>query len=372
MLCNTATVDHRTVYGQYTTRKFNKKLTRFANKPNTYSWVGRERILVEASGPLLDQHLLVESDATFLGDNFLRNIIRPCLNDMSPETAVKSYYDIMEHRADRIENGIHYFDTRGDRAGSVAILADLTLDTLVKTRVAPSSDALRDHAIRIMRILEPLLVHALPLTYGHFCRVFFSLSGDKDRKVRHYAFSILYQQLWRNLALADQYSATGCHDLSALVTFISRVRQDDDLKHFLDACDLVICLATLPSLPLSDYSAIREALQGTLVHLKSFFETPLWHHDPLLFYSLERIAEHLVTLEKKYPQALTDDFLDVLGDVIDKAPQLNVNGDWEDKLKKLQSSFAELRTLRQNARPTPEGRPPFGQRSGPVFPMPDI
>ncbi|KAI0367879.1 hypothetical protein BV20DRAFT_949343, partial [Pilatotrama ljubarskyi] len=172
------------------------------------AWVARERILVEASGAVLDQHLLVEADATFLEDEFLDDVVRPCLSEMPPDAAIKSYYDIMAHRAHRIENGLPYFETRNDRAESVAILTDLTLDTLQKTRADPPS---REHAIRIMRILEPLLVRTLPLTYDHFCRVFFSLSNDQDEKVRHYAFSILYQHLWRNLVLADQHASAGCH-----------------------------------------------------------------------------------------------------------------------------------------------------------------
>ncbi|KAH9850420.1 hypothetical protein C2E23DRAFT_782302, partial [Lenzites betulinus] len=83
-----------------------QKLAPFANKPNTYSWVARERILVDASGPVLDQHLIVEADATFLEDTFLQDVIRPCLNDMAPDAAVQAFYDIMAHRADRIENGL--------------------------------------------------------------------------------------------------------------------------------------------------------------------------------------------------------------------------------------------------------------------------
>ena len=150
-----------------------------------------------------------------LEDDFLREVVRPCLNDMPAGASIKSYYDIMNHRADRVEHGLPYFDTRNDRTESVAILADLTLDALCKTRLEPAS---REHAIRTMQILEPLLVRSLPLTYFHFCRVFCSLLEDPDEDVRHLAFSILYQQLWRNLALADQFSSEGCHGKPVLVS----------------------------------------------------------------------------------------------------------------------------------------------------------
>lgn len=187
-----------------------QKLAHFANKPNTYSWVARERMLVEASGSVLDQHLVVEADATFLDDAFLRDIVRPCLDDMPPDAAMKAYYNIMAHRADRIECGVPYFDSRNGRTESVAVLTDLTLDALQRTRGAPTRTA-HDDALRTIRILEPLLVRALPLTYDHFCRVFFALSDDPDEKVRHVAFNVLYHQLWRNLEMADVHFAGGCH-----------------------------------------------------------------------------------------------------------------------------------------------------------------
>ncbi|KAI0631721.1 hypothetical protein C8Q77DRAFT_1128496 [Trametes polyzona] len=341
--------------GRYAKRLI-RKLAPFANKPNTYSWVARERILVEASGPALDQHLLVEADATFLEDAFLRETIRPCLNDMPPEAAVKSFYDIMAHRADRIENGVPHFDIRNGRAESVAVFTDLTLDAVARTRGIP---ALRDSAIRMMRILEPLLIRTLPLTYAHFCRVFFAMSDDPDDKVRNYAFSILYQQVSRNLELADQYSALGCHDLAALVKFLGAARHDPThgAKHFLDACDLVICLATLPSLAPApsgpDYLALHADLQGTLNHLRAFFDTPLWRRDPNLLFSLARIASRLVTLERKYPRVLEDAFVDDLGSFVKEARALFDDGNWEDKLRILEVSFAELSALRRGAEQSP-------------------
>ncbi|EIW52905.1 uncharacterized protein TRAVEDRAFT_134756, partial [Trametes versicolor FP-101664 SS1] len=174
------------------------------------AWVARERMLVEASGSVLDQHLVVEADATFLDDAFLRDVVRPCLDDMPPDAAMKAYYNIMTHRADRIEGGVPYFDSRNGRTESVAVLTDLTLDALHRTRGVPTRAA-HDDALRTIRILEPLLVRALPLTYDHFCRVFFALSNDPDEKVRHVAFNVLYHQLWRNLELADVHFAGGCH-----------------------------------------------------------------------------------------------------------------------------------------------------------------
>ncbi|KAJ8474153.1 hypothetical protein ONZ51_g7408 [Trametes cubensis] len=352
-------------------RKLVRRVARFANKPNTYSWVARERALVEASGPVLDQHLLVEADAMLLEDDFLREVVRPCLNDMPAGAAIKSYYDIMNHRADRIEHGLPYFDTQNDRAESVAILADLTLDALCKTRLEPAS---REHAIRTMQILEPLLVRSLPLTYFHFCRVFCSLLDDPDEDVRHLAFSILYQQLWRNLALADQFSSEGCHDLAALVKFMSSTRSDGNSKHFLDACDLVICLATLPSLSPSGYSEVHGDLQGTLRHLMDFFATPLWRNEPRLLYPIARIAPHLVALEKKYPRVLEDEFVEVLADVIEQAKQLNSTGNWEDKLIALEVSLLELRALRQGEGSATSHdevpRPSFMRRS-PLMTLPD-
>ncbi|CDO76578.1 hypothetical protein BN946_scf184950.g4 [Trametes cinnabarina] len=352
-----------------------QKLARFANKPNTYSWVARERVLVQSMGPMLDQHLVVEADAMLLDDDFLSEVVRPCLNGMEPEAAIQSYYDILAHRADLIEHGRPYFDARNDRVESIAILSDLTLDALRKTRVEPAS---RDHAIKIMGILEPLLVRTLAISYCHFCDVFCSMLDDEDEDVRHLAFSILYQQLWRNLELADQHTSESCHDLAALVGFMAKARHDNNLKHFLDACDLVICLATLPSLTSADYTQMRTDLRDTLHHLASFFETPLWRNDPRLLYSIARIAPHLVTLEKKFPRVFEDAFLDVFADVVEHARQLNTNtyGNWEDKLIVLEVSLRDLRTLRQGEGSSTAGsfdeggRPSFMRRSPLMLPDP--
>ena len=194
-------------------KNFSRRLKRFANKPNTYSWKARERMLVQDSGPLLDQHCLVGADITFLDDTFLRNVIQPCLNDMAPLPAVECYYSIMSHRADRVEDGVPYFENRSteSKAESLAILADVTLNTLRKTRADPLVSI--EHPVRILRTLEPLLVRTLPLVYHHFCEVMFGLLGDRDMTVRHMVFTVLYQQLSRNLELAEQYSTTGCHGM---------------------------------------------------------------------------------------------------------------------------------------------------------------
>ncbi|RDX50689.1 hypothetical protein OH76DRAFT_435352 [Lentinus brumalis] len=335
-----------------------RRLKKFANKQTTYSWKARERILIDDKDAMLDRHMLVGADATFLDDTFLRNVVQPCLNDMPPAAAVQCYYRIMGHRADRVVGGVHYFDENGSaRAESLAILTDITLDTLEKMRAEHVSI---EHPLRILKTLEPLLVRSLPLTYCHFCRVLLSLLDDEDTTVRHLALSILYQQLSRNLELAEQHAHPGCHDLGAIVAFISNARTDGDTKHFLDACDLVICLATLPG---SESADQIEHLRDTLSHLQDFFETPLWKNEPRLLYPISRIAPHLVSLQKRYPHILSAALVDVLGDVAEQAKGHNHDGNWEDKLIILEMTLEELRALRQgtstqstlNEEPRPHG-----------------
>ena len=191
-------------------RYFVRRSKRFANKPNTYSWKARERVLVEGKGSALDQHLLVGADATFLDDTFLRSVIQPCLNDMDPLEAVDCYYRLMAHSAHHVEDGVQYFENRTteSKAESLAILADITLDTVRKSRERPIPI---EHPIQVLRTMEPLLVRTLPLVYPRFCEVMFGLLGDQDTTVRRMGFSILYQQLSRNLDLAEQYVTVGCH-----------------------------------------------------------------------------------------------------------------------------------------------------------------
>ncbi|KAI1786114.1 hypothetical protein LXA43DRAFT_1111774 [Ganoderma leucocontextum] len=204
---------------------FVRRFKRFANKPNTYSWKARERVLIEGKGAILDQHLLVGADATFLDDTFLRNVIQPCLNDMAPLEAVECYYKLMSHRAHHIEDGVQYFENRTteSKAESLAILADITLDTVQKSRAEPIPI---EHPIQVLRTMEPLLVRTLPLVYPRFCDVMFRLLGDQEATVRRMGFSILYQQLSRNLELAAQYSIVGCHG-----TFIAVHVVTNDCSH---------------------------------------------------------------------------------------------------------------------------------------------
>lgn len=142
-------------------------------------------------------------------------------------------------------------------------------------------------------------------------------------------------------------------DLAALVKFMAIARENEmhGAKHFLDACDLFICLATLPSLSLTDYTDLQANLQRTLDHLRAFFETPLWRNDPSLLYTIARIALRLVKLERKYTRTLEDKLIDVLADVVEQVRQLNYDGNWEDKLQILEMSFTELRILREDAAP---------------------
>lgn len=361
-------------------KRFVKRITRFANKPNTYSWKARERNLVESKGAALDQHLLVGADVTFLDDTFLRDVIRPCLNAMPPKEAAECYHEIMAHRADHVVNGVLYFAPQSTRPESVVVLTNLTLDTLQKTR-AGVDPAPVEHTISIMSTLEPLLVRVLPLTYSHFCEVFFGLLADPDETVRHLAFTILYAQLSRNPSLAEQYASSGCHgtlpprhlqyclahpppllDFNALVAFMGRERAKGDVKYFLDACDLVIYLAALPSLspsspssplappvPLSTHAADTPLL-ATLEHLRAFLSTPaLWHDEPRLIYPLARIAPHLVMLERRRPRALSAGpglgLLDALVAVAGRAKVWNHDGNLEDKLIALETALEELQAL---------------------------
>ncbi|KAI0740105.1 hypothetical protein C8Q76DRAFT_186607 [Earliella scabrosa] len=331
------------------------RLSKFANKPNTYSWKAREWILIDDKDTTLDQHMLLNADRTFLDDSFLRDVVQPCLKEMAPEAAAQCYYDIMENRADRVIHGIPYFDeNRSIRPESLAILTDITLDTLenMKTRAHVPIE----HSIRILRTLKPLLVQSLPLTYSHFCRALFSILNDRDTTVRHLAFAILYQQLSENPILAGQYSSSGCYDYGAIVAFIRDARTNGDIEYFLKACDLVFYLAALPS-PSSTAAAcagttdVRIYIRDTLAHLQDFFETPLWKNERRLLYPISRIPPHLVALEKRYPGILSNELVDVLGAVAAQATQLNdeLQRDWEDKIIILETSLDELHALTQAA-----------------------
>ncbi|PIL32517.1 hypothetical protein GSI_05220 [Ganoderma sinense ZZ0214-1] len=328
-------------------KSFVRMFQRFANKPNTYSWKARERVLVEGQGRGLDQHLLVGADATFLDDTFLRNVIQPCLNDMEPLEAVNCYFRLMSHRAHRVEDGVQYFENKAteSKAESLAILAEITLETIRKSREEPIPI---EHPIQVLRTMEPLLVRTLPLVYPRFCEVMFGLLGDQETTVRRMGFSILYQQLSRNLDLAEQYAAAGCHhDLGALVAFVDGARRAGDVKDFLDGCDLVICLATLDALPSPD-TAVRTHLRDTLVHLQAFLESPLWKNvqPRMLLYPISRITPHLVALERRYLGVLEDKLVEVLEQVVHHAKALNHDGNWEDKIIILETTLHDLRSVR--------------------------
>ena len=133
-------------------------------------------------------------------------------------------------------------------------------------------------------------------------------------------------------------------DFGAIVAFISNARTGGDTKLFLDACDLIICLATLPGAESADQTV---HLRETLSHLQDFFETPLWKSEGRFLYSISRIALHLLSLQKRHPHLLPPELVDGLGDVAEQAKGLNQDGNWEDKIIILETALEELRSLRQ-------------------------
>lgn len=133
---------------------------------------------------------------------------------------------------------------------------------------------------------------------------------------------------------------------------MTNARKDEDIKHFLDACDLVITLTSLPATASGTADQIDETrthLGETLGHLHDFFATPLWRNEPRLLYSISRIAPHLVDLEKRYPRMLSNKFVGVLGEVAEQAKSLNHDGNWEDKIIILETTLEELKVIRQSS-----------------------
>ena len=132
-------------------------------------------------------------------------------------------------------------------------------------------------------------------------------------------------------------------DLGAIVAFISNARTGGDTKLFLDACDLIICLATLPGAESADQTV---HLRETLSHLQDFFETPLWKSEGRFLYSISRIALHLLSLQKRHPHLLPPELVDGLGDVAEQAKGLNQDGNWEDKIIILETTLRDLQRVK--------------------------
>ncbi|KAH9939609.1 uncharacterized protein BXZ73DRAFT_43646, partial [Epithele typhae] len=193
---------------------FKRPVRSIARSLEMYASRQLKRIMVESKGSLLDQHLLIGADITFLDDTFLRDVIRPCLCAMPAKAAADCYANIMSHRADHVAaSGVVYFDNHA-RLESAVVLTDITLDILQKLH-EESDTAVDQHlTLSVLQTLEPLLIRALPMTYPHVCRVLIGLLDDDDKTVRQLAFQILYQHLSRNAQLAAQYASTGCHGAS--------------------------------------------------------------------------------------------------------------------------------------------------------------
>ncbi|OBZ73330.1 hypothetical protein A0H81_07177 [Grifola frondosa] len=146
-----------------------------------------------------------------MDDSFLKTVVHPCLNGMSPDLAIECYYDIMSRRADGVMDGVFYWDSYHTQFESIVLLTDLTLDMLVKTRSQKSDDR-----VRMLKNLEPMLTRSLPRTYQHFCDVYSTSSTMNKTFVASHLGSFINNSCviliwWNNLHLADATISAHSH-----------------------------------------------------------------------------------------------------------------------------------------------------------------
>ncbi|KAH9849593.1 hypothetical protein C2E23DRAFT_888082 [Lenzites betulinus] len=127
------------------------------------SWKERERAVVKNAAPVVDDAILSGADAIFMDDSFLHNVIRPCLDDIEPNNALRCLDRILLQRAPSIIHGFPYWDfalSTGDR-GTIALL-DPLLDVLHRLNQLESDHEDVDESRRRVLVTMHRIVRAIP------------------------------------------------------------------------------------------------------------------------------------------------------------------------------------------------------------------
>ncbi|KAH9887205.1 hypothetical protein C8Q73DRAFT_768102 [Cubamyces lactineus] len=222
------------------------------SRPYT-SWKERERLSANGASAKLDNAILAGADATFMDDSFLHAVVRPCMNDIEPNVALRCLDRILIRRAPRVIYGLPYWDIPLSDAGDKATmtLLHLLLDLLRRLNGDMDDDAddePRVHLLTTMHRLvraipgQPTTLPSDPSTRALFRRTFDILSEvvnhEHERStskpiVRERAFHLM-------LKLFPRFHAVGPTCIMTLCAYSKKMQEDNSPYRFVQACCMVI------------------------------------------------------------------------------------------------------------------------------------
>ncbi|OSD08781.1 hypothetical protein PYCCODRAFT_1401530 [Trametes coccinea BRFM310] len=308
------TIVHNRVTGAFRAWLYRRSL---GDRPYS-SWKEREKAHVSRAAASLDDATLAGADRTFMDDAFLGGVVRPCMNDIEPHSALRCLERILLQRAPRVIYGLPYWEHAIDAGDKGAVtLMHLLLDLLHRLNQEPDDhDHEQDEARRQILMTMHRLVRSVPgqssslpsdsSTHILLGRTFDVLAGVIDREherapaspvIRERAFHLM-------LKLFPRFQAVGPTCILTFCTYSKRMREDNSPYRFMQACIMVIrasallasappivkgpssapAVAVEPSLRQTnstesayadEYVSVRPAVQALISDLEDFFSIPV-------------------------------------------------------------------------------------------------
>ncbi|OBZ73635.1 hypothetical protein A0H81_06409 [Grifola frondosa] len=233
-------------------------------------WREREKAIVRSSEPHLDHHILAGADATFMDDEFLENTVRPCINDTDCTAALNCLYEILDHRADSIVDGVPHWKHCEDVDGGINMLLHLVVDIL--PRIDPTNEAC---IIRTLTISDKLC-RAIPFESCHtetqilYQRLFDILSRflSLPQSVQKTAFDLM-RRLYHRSETAVRPAV-----IQRIISYARCARIDSRHDMFHMACGMAIGFSIAPNLSASAFNSVRDQLRNMLEDLEGYIATP--------------------------------------------------------------------------------------------------
>ncbi|KAH9950695.1 hypothetical protein B0H21DRAFT_505635 [Amylocystis lapponica] len=234
------------------------------------NWREREMHFVGTMKERLDPSVVTDvADATMMDDGFLEEVVRPCLNDIPLDGALASFYAILKHRAHKTRESLPDWSDNEHDGQAIATMSRMAID--VFSRIEPDYVDATSNQKRILVLMDRLFdAGHVEKAWGRLLGKVTDLLKQDDRveqNVRDYSFRWI-----EKLSMHNHIDAVECHDVKAVIAYLTSIREDNEGSKFLRACLVAAHLSA--SLPSPEFQHIHDSLQTMFASLETFLSTP--------------------------------------------------------------------------------------------------
>ncbi|KAH9939057.1 uncharacterized protein BXZ73DRAFT_89140 [Epithele typhae] len=244
-------------------------LRSFMEEKHCTNWRDREKAMAREDEAALDARILVDADETFMDDDFLEHVLRPCLASTGHSTLGNSLFRIATHRSDHVQDGDPHWRHTDDADGGVNLLLHIVIDSLT------ARDQYDSTTVSMLTVANNLC-RAIPFEKGHpdtlclYQRLFDALSSylAKESLVQRASFGLMRSVWFRSTA--DVSPSV----IQNIATFAHASKVANDIATFQLACEMALAFSTAPNFPSIAFNAVRPSLQLILQDLEAHFSAP--------------------------------------------------------------------------------------------------